>query len=100
MKCFGCGVEKDLNALEVSPHHLEDGIVDEPIPPLMVIDCNGADHFRIVVVCHECFHRLNVDLWISERCWKQLNPVVPFEQLPLNELEGDEKWDPANYHIG
>jgi hypothetical protein len=103
LKCFGCGAQKDTDVLEASPYAEEDGIVDYPIGPLHVIDCQrgliGASEWKVVVVCHECFHKLDPDMWISENCWKSLNPVVPFEKLPLLSKDADRKQrdDPANY---
>jgi len=79
-KCLACGVEKDTSIKEVYPYP-DDGIIDEPIEPLMNIDCQGAD-WRVATVCHECFHKLEPDMWISDRCWLALKPITPFDQLP------------------
>lgn len=81
-KCLACGVEKDTSIKEVYPFTEEDGLIDEPIEPLMTIDCQGAGDWRVVTVCHTCFHKLDVDMWISEAGWSALNPITPFEQLP------------------
>ncbi len=89
-KCLACGVEKDTGTKEIYPYP-DDGIIDdEPIGPLMDIDCEGPGAWqdtpggwRVVSVCHECFHKLDVDMWISDRCLSSLNPITPFEQLPL-----------------
>jgi hypothetical protein len=84
MKCQGCGVEKDPNILEISPHHEEDGLCDSPIAPLQRLDCqdyNFHDKFRSVLVCHECFHKLQPDMWIAREHWEDINPVIPFEHL-------------------
>ena len=72
---------------EVYPYPEEDRIIEEPIDPLMTIDCQGprigeVTDWRVVTVCHNCFHKLDVDMWISDHCWQSLNPVTPFEQLP------------------
>jgi hypothetical protein len=80
-KCLACGVEKDTEVKEIYPYP-DDGIIDKPIEPLMTIDCQGNKDWRVITVCHECFHKLDVDMWISERCWLTLNPLTPFEQLP------------------
>lgn len=109
-KCYGCGVEKDMSVLEISPYHEQDHIIDDPIPPLWVLECEGDNDkfdslWRVVVVCHECFHNLSPDMWISERCWKNINPIVPFERLPFNNLpmenqeEISKKWSPESYPI-
>ena len=85
-KCLGCGTEKNTAVKEIYPYP-DDGIVDDrPIEPLMTIDCQGpivgeVTDWRIVTVCHCCFHKLDVDMWISDRCWRSLDPVTPFEQL-------------------
>jgi hypothetical protein len=83
-KCLACGAEKDISIKEVYPYPDDGVIVDEPIAPLFSIDCQpgASDGWRIVAVCHECFHKLDVDMWISEKCWLALNPITPFEQLP------------------
>jgi hypothetical protein len=106
-RCYGCGVEKDMNVLESSPWAKEDHLTDQPIPPLSVLeiepDADDAD-WRIGVVCHECFHKLSPDMWISESCWKRIDPRVPLTDLPFNtDPEGmDEivkKWDAASYPV-
>lgn len=80
-RCLACGVEKDTEVKEIYPFP-DDGIIDDvPIEPLLTIDCRGDD-WRVVTVCHASFHKLDVDMWISDRCWQSLNPVTPFEQLP------------------
>ncbi len=67
---------------EIYPYP-DDGIIDDrPINPLMNIDCQGTGDWRVVTVCHSCFHKLDVDMWISERCWQKLNPITPFDLLP------------------
>jgi hypothetical protein len=85
LRCDGCGVERDPEALEVYPHP-EDGITDEPIPPFFDVDCQPGDAdvprvWRTVRVCHACFHRLGPDMWIDRRGWEAISPAVPFEQL-------------------
>ena len=87
-KCLGCGVEKDMAKLEVYPYHEEDRICDEPVEPLFQLDCEPWEPhdrdgpYKQVTVCHECFHKLSPDMWISSRCWEKLNPVVAFQDLP------------------
>ena len=105
-RCYGCGVVKNLNNLEASPYHKEDGLCDSPIPPLNVIECQsggpgfGPDtEFRVVVVCHECFHKLSPDMWISERCWESINPDIPFSVLPTPVEEEEKMWDAASYPL-
>lgn len=98
MQCWGCGQEKDTKMLEVYPHPEDERLTDEPIPPLFVIDCQPGEkeedkRFRVVVVCHQCFHTLDVDMWISSNCWESLNPKVIFENLPFF----DERGEPEDY---
>jgi hypothetical protein len=90
MRCFGCDIEKDLDISEIYPY--EYGLADEPIQPLFVLDCqgpritndpNGYSEYRMVVVCHACFHILDPDMWISEGCWKAINPKIPYDKLPM-----------------
>jgi hypothetical protein len=86
-RCLACGVEKDISAKELYPYP-DDGIVDDvPIRPLFSdIHCEPSfdevSGWRVVTVCHNCFHKLDVDMWISERCWLALNPITPFKHLP------------------
>ena len=62
-KCQGCGDSEEL------------------IP----LDCKSSSGWRTVNVCSDCMERLDADMWISEECWVALNPVVPFDDLPLKE---------------
>jgi len=80
-RCLACGVEKDDSVKEVYPYP-DDGLIDDPIDPFMMIDCQRERDWRVVTVCHECFHRLQPDQWISDLCWKSLNPLRSFEELP------------------
>ena len=96
MKCLACGVFKDVAAKELYPYP-DDGIVsDEPIEPLSVLDCQGAE-WRVVIVCHECLHKLDPDLWISAGAWASLNPVTPFEELPLPATHGKDRFQVEAY---
>lgn len=86
-KCQGCGVQKDPKVFETYPYPEEERLCTNPITPLFSIDCQDYDFhgdWRIAVFCHECFHKLDPDMWISRRCWESLNPVVPFLELPLS----------------
>lgn len=102
MKCYGCGIDKDLSKDEVYPYPEEDRLTTDPVPPLFVFECQsearepeGGSCYRAVVVCHECFHKLDPDMWIGEAsCWRPLNPVVPFEKLP--EVIS-RNWNPSSY---
>lgn len=92
MYCFGCGIEKDPEILEKYPFAEEDYLVDDLIAPLFILDCQGPkipndpnnySEFRMVVVCHTCFHNLSPDMWIGIDCWESINPKVPYDLLPL-----------------
>lgn len=86
VKCHGCGVEKDPAVREVYPYPEDNIVTDRPIQPVFHLDCESDDEdWRKVTVCHHCLHRLEPDMWISRRCWESLNPVVPFEELPILE---------------
>jgi hypothetical protein len=89
-KCLACGVEKDASVKEGYPYP-DDGLIHDPIDPFMVIDCkprgNPATEWREVTVCHHCFHKLDADMWISDHCWRALNPTVPFEELPKRAVK-------------
>lgn len=97
-KCFSCGVEKELSK-EVYYPYPEDNIdTEDPLIQLFTVECQG-NNFRMTVMCHECWHRLEstigIDMWISQRCWESLNPVRPFDSLPL--VKNEDKWNPENY---
>jgi len=98
IKCLGCGAEKDWETLEVYPYPEEDRFITEPIQPLFCLDCVARDDvpdehrkWRRVVVCHECIHKLDPDMWISSRCWKSINAVTTFEDLPLLYDENEKR---------
>jgi len=106
MNCQGCGAERDSVKQYLYPYP-DDGIdTSEPISLLFKLDCQGPpipDHpqgyseYRTALVCHSCFHRLEPDMWISEACWKRLSPVVPYEKLPLLDLDtAGDRWDPRS----
>src|SRR5262245_32446249 len=96
MKCLACGVEKETSLKEIYPFP-EDGIISNtPVQPLFAIDCQGLD-WRVAIVCHACFHKLNPDMWISDRCWLSLNPIPPFEDLPLPLHDGPDRFDIEGY---
>lgn len=89
IKCMGCGCIKDTKKLEVYPYP-EDSIVDDaPIDPIFKLDCAPQDDvpenstYKKVLICHECFHRLHPDMWIGSKCWKAINPIIRFEDLPV-----------------
>lgn len=96
MKCFGCGVDKDLDKLEIYSHPETDRLTDKPIPPLLILELRIYDMpddgkpWRIVVVCHECFHQLDPDMWISDKCWASLSPKVAVSDLPVKK---GKKWE-------
>ena len=103
MKCYSCGVDKDLSVKEAYPYPEDDRLTEEPISPLMVIECssiakksNGERDYRVVVVCHECFHKIDPDMWIGEKCWQLLNPKVPFDRLP-KPADGTARWKTSSY---
>ena len=101
IKCMGCGAEKDLDVLVRYPYP-DDGLIDKPIPQLSTVDCAAeTDHscWRTAVICHDCFHRLDVDLWINQSIWENLSPAVPFNRLPDDVLAPPEKHDPRNYQV-
>jgi hypothetical protein len=93
---MACGVEKDTESKEVYPYP-EDGLVDDPICPIFNLDCQDGRDWRCVVVCHECFHRLDPDMWISRGCWEALSPITPFEELPPyrrhQQFSPEDGWD-------
>jgi hypothetical protein len=99
MRCYGCGVEKDLDKQEVYPYPEKDRICEGLLPPLFVIECSTERQFKAVVVCHHCFDKLDVDMWISDNCWNKLNPVIPIDKLPNIIEDKDKKWNPEYYPI-
>lgn len=82
--CVCCGAYKDPIVKEAYPYGDEDGIIDDPIEPFMEIavdqDKGGAS--KAAFVCHECYHKIQPDMWIMEEHWIGFKPVVPFDKLP------------------
>lgn len=99
MRCFACGVEKNLSVHEVA--HSE-RLCDSPMTPLLAIECEGKDGFqsdpwKTVVVCLQCFDRLHPDMWINEECWKAMDPRIPFDFLP-DVIEDDfDRYEAESY---
>ena len=92
MKCLACGVEKDLSVKEMYPFPDDGVITDEPVSPLFVIECQRKTEWRVAIMCHACCHRLEPDMWISDRCWESLEPATPFEQLPAVSGDGPDRF--------
>jgi hypothetical protein len=86
VRCHGCGAEKDPAALEVYPYPDDDRFGAEPVRPLFTLDAQPrppeAGEWKAVNVCHHCLHRLDPDMWISSTCWKSIDPVTPWADLP------------------
>lgn len=82
MKCLACGIEKDVSRLEYYPY--KELCSEDPISPILIgLECECNDgRIRLVNVCHECFHKLDPDMWINEEEWKSINPITE-----INELE-------------
>jgi hypothetical protein len=86
-KCHGCGIEKDPTALETYPYPGDNIFDEEPIEPFFDLCCVGeSGGCRAVHVCHECFHRLDPDMWINRKMYEWLNPTTPFDELPIGCL--------------
>lgn len=91
IQCNGCGVVKNMDVLETYPYQDDDYGFSRPIDPIFTLDCSPHKSFqdssphennwKRVYVCHECFHKLEPDMWISQTCWESINPVVKFEDL-------------------
>lgn len=108
MKCYGCGTDKDMNQTEVYSYPEDSLICDEPVEPLFVIECQKSKgtEYRACIVCHECFHRLQPDMWISQGMWEELNPIIPYADLPplimVDRIIKDKQiytvnWDASKY---
>jgi len=82
--CPCCGIYKDSLIKEAYPWAEEDGIIDDPIEPFMeiAIDQDHGPASKAAFVCHECYHKIQPDMWIMECHWVKENPVVPFDKLP------------------
>jgi len=71
VKCFGCGVQKDTDVLEVYPYP-EDGVVDDPIAPLLVLDCESASAFssrRVTRFASAATDRQACQSWEIKTVW-------------------------------
>jgi hypothetical protein len=80
--CHGCGLTYDITIEEVYPYPEDETICEDPIPPILEINCSGQP-WRRVNVCFDCFHKLQPDMWIDRRGWESINPTTPFAELPL-----------------
>lgn len=90
MICSSCGIKKDPEIKEIYPFP-DDGIVDDKaIGPLIRIKVAGHP-FRIASVCHQCFHKLDPDMWISQAQWESEPRRIVFENLPPEELDAKAK---------
>lgn len=90
VKCHGCGVEKDPAIFEIYPFPEDHIVIDKPIQPFFDLDCEPNDRnddWKLVKVCHGCFHKLDPDMWISQRCWEVITPITAFADLPKLEIK-------------
>lgn len=101
LNCFGCGVSKDTAVLESYPYDDDNLNTEKPGVPMLTLDCDE----KAAVVCYDCFHRIQPDMWIDEACWQAHEPEIPYERLP--PLIYDKKapgkpiyyadWNPERY---
>jgi hypothetical protein len=86
IRCFGCNVEKDTEKRETYPYDADGIINDSPIQPLeLFVDVQGSGKFgdfKSIIVCHECFHKLDMDQWASREEWERLGSAWSYEDLP------------------
>lgn len=85
IRCFGCNIEKDTEKRETYPYDSDGVINDSPIQPLFIIDVQGSGNFgdfKSAIVCHECFHRLDMDQWTSREIWERLKFITKYEDMP------------------
>jgi len=89
--CSACGIKKEMCVLEKYQYQNDGIVTDEPILPLLELDCqsNNGREFRRVSLCHVCFHKVLPDMWMSQRGWELLNPIIHFNDLP--KLSDKEK---------
>lgn len=80
--CQACGKEKDTDVNEVYPYPEDYYFDNVPIPPLFDMELELLDGtFRKVDICHECFHKIQPDMWIGFNEWESLQPVTPTGSL-------------------
>jgi hypothetical protein len=102
VKCLCCGADKELGILTTYPY---DGTLtrEAPVEQLLCIECQGTTGFRMAIMCHECWHKLEVtrgiDMWIGQECWDSLDPATPYDQLPevRRFTDGDIVWNAVGY---
>lgn len=82
--CHACLTKKDMMVLEKYPYQEEDHIISDPIDPLFSIDVepDDGDDWRSVSLCHECFHKINADHWVSQSCLRLIECKTAFAELP------------------
>jgi len=49
----------------------------------------SLDGCHAAVVCWNCFHEIDPDMWITPEMWDTLNPAVPFSALPALDHDAD-----------
>jgi hypothetical protein len=83
--CPCCLAVKDIDVKEVYPFPEEVRFIEDPIDPLLELDVQpaGDGEWRRIRVCHQCFSKLDPDMWISEHCLKSIGCKTPFTDLPL-----------------
>jgi len=97
--CYACGTHKSLEELEVYRYD-SPAITDEPIRPLFalpVVDSNDTVPVRTGIICHECMHKIDPDMWIGKDDWDSLEAIVPFSLLPEAFEAVENKWDVRAY---
>ncbi len=93
-RCFACGQFTD---------EVKDGPTPEEVDQAFrwqtgVLEV-WQDGFypKAAVVCWKCFWKTEPDMWISERQWRALNPIVSWLYLPLIKDNIQNIWEPQLY---
>lgn len=84
--CLSCGASGDTATRQPYPYDDASYPRGSIIPQLIQIDCTGDGPTKQAVLCHDCWHRLeielDIDMWISQKRWESLNPITPYSDLP------------------
>lgn len=94
-RCFACGRFTDDVGTVEGP--TADEVAQTHRWVTGVLDVHDKGPCRAAVVCWPCFWKTDPDQWILPAHWAALDPVIPYERLPLLDHRLPGAWDPATY---
>ncbi len=95
-RCFACGRFTD----EVKDGPTPDEVAQAERWETGILDVHSGrkdEPCRAGIACWVCFWKTDPDMWISPEHWIALNPLVPYEKLPVLDHELAYPWEPSLY---